>query len=216
MILTEGFDHPDCGVIMMARPTESKTVYVQCIGRGTRLKSPDYVEKFGVNECMILDFVDNAGKHNLINTATLDEGKAIEDKTFMTPERKAKLIAKREARIKLEEQKEAIRLQHERQKIELLRRKKLPVLDPGKFYDRPWFAEPATEKQIGWLKSAGVWQEGMEYTKGMATEHITNFEALPWQKERLYNMGYNTSGYVTQGQYYEVCNKKPHRDRVSG
>jgi hypothetical protein len=31
--------------------------------------------------------------------------------------------------------------------------------------------------------------KSLEYTKGTAIEHITNFKVLPWQKESLYYMG---------------------------
>jgi ATP-dependent helicase IRC3 len=37
-ILTEGFDYSDIGTIMMCRPTQSETLYKQCLGRGSRLK----------------------------------------------------------------------------------------------------------------------------------------------------------------------------------
>jgi len=38
-MLTEGVDLPDTGVIVGARPTKSLTLYLQMVGRGTRLKS---------------------------------------------------------------------------------------------------------------------------------------------------------------------------------
>jgi superfamily II DNA or RNA helicase len=56
-ILNEGWDCPEVEVLMMARPTLSKVIYLQQIGRGTR-KSPG-------KECLIVfDFVDNATKYN--------------------------------------------------------------------------------------------------------------------------------------------------------
>ncbi len=56
-ILNEGWDCPDVEVLLMARPTLSKVIYMQQIGRGTR-KAPG-------KECLVVvDFVDNASKYN--------------------------------------------------------------------------------------------------------------------------------------------------------
>jgi superfamily II DNA or RNA helicase len=56
-ILNEGWDCPDVEVLLMARPTLSKVVYMQQLGRGTR-KAPG-------KECLIVfDFVDNSTKYN--------------------------------------------------------------------------------------------------------------------------------------------------------
>ena len=56
-LLNEGWDCPDVEVLLMARPTLSKVIYLQQIGRGTR-KAPG-------KECLIVfDFVDNATRYN--------------------------------------------------------------------------------------------------------------------------------------------------------
>jgi superfamily II DNA or RNA helicase len=56
-ILNEGWDCPDVEVLLMARPTLSKVVYMQQLGRGTR-KAPG-------KECLVvIDFVDNSLKYN--------------------------------------------------------------------------------------------------------------------------------------------------------
>lgn len=55
-LLNEGWDAPHTEVLMMARPTLSKVLYVQQLGRGTR-KSPG-------KECLwVFDFVDNATRY---------------------------------------------------------------------------------------------------------------------------------------------------------
>lgn len=51
-ILTEGFDEPSIGCILMARPTLSKRLYVQMIGRGARI----YHNK---KYCKVIEFTDN-------------------------------------------------------------------------------------------------------------------------------------------------------------
>jgi superfamily II DNA or RNA helicase len=56
-LLNEGWDCPDVEVLLMARPTLSKVIYLQQLGRGTR-KAPS-------KECLVVfDFVDNATRYN--------------------------------------------------------------------------------------------------------------------------------------------------------
>ena len=57
-LLNEGWDSPHTQVLMMARPTMSKTIYLQQLGRGMR-KSP------GKEFLMVFDFVDNANLFNM-------------------------------------------------------------------------------------------------------------------------------------------------------
>mgnify|MGYP006284966221 FL=1 len=56
-LLNEGWDCPDIEVLLMARPTLSKIIYMQQLGRGTR-KAP------GKESLLVFDFVDNAGRYN--------------------------------------------------------------------------------------------------------------------------------------------------------
>ncbi len=56
-LLNEGWDCPDVEVLLMARPTLSKVIYLQQLGRGTR-KSP------GKDCLVVFDFVDNASRYN--------------------------------------------------------------------------------------------------------------------------------------------------------
>src|SRR5262249_5562307 len=56
-ILNEGWDCPAVEVLLMARPTLSRVIYLQQLGRGTR--------KALGKECLIVfDFVDNADRYN--------------------------------------------------------------------------------------------------------------------------------------------------------
>ena len=56
-LLNEGWDSPHTQVLFMARPTMSKTIYMQQLGRGMRLCD-------GKDFLMVFDFVDNAGLFN--------------------------------------------------------------------------------------------------------------------------------------------------------
>jgi len=63
-VLTEGFDEPSVDCIIVARPTRSKPLYVQMIGRGTR-PFP------GKADCLILDLVGATTRHDLMTAAAL-------------------------------------------------------------------------------------------------------------------------------------------------
>lgn len=57
-LLNEGWDSPHTEVLFMARPTMSRTIYMQQLGRGMRL-SP------GKEFLLVFDFVDNANLFNM-------------------------------------------------------------------------------------------------------------------------------------------------------
>lgn len=57
-LLNEGWDSPKTEVLFMARPTMSKVIYMQQLGRGTRkCEGKDYL--------LVFDFVDNANMFNV-------------------------------------------------------------------------------------------------------------------------------------------------------
>lgn len=56
-LLNEGWDCPQTEVLFMARPTMSKVLYTQQLGRGMRLSE-------GKEFLMVFDFVDNASQYN--------------------------------------------------------------------------------------------------------------------------------------------------------
>lgn len=53
--LTTGFDVPDIDVLVCFRPTKSSALWVQILGRGTRIY-PDKID------CLVLDYTDNTGR----------------------------------------------------------------------------------------------------------------------------------------------------------
>jgi len=57
-LLNEGWDCPETEVLFMARPTMSKVLYTQQLGRGMRLFE-------GKESLMVFDFVDNASQYNM-------------------------------------------------------------------------------------------------------------------------------------------------------
>lgn len=86
-VVTEGVDVPGIEVVSMAKPTKSRAVYAQAIGRALR-PLPGIVDGIetvrgrlmaidGSNKrtAVVIDFVGNSGKHKLVNSADLLGGK---------------------------------------------------------------------------------------------------------------------------------------------
>ena len=64
MLLTEGFDEPAVDCIVVLRPTRSRSLYTQMIGRGLRL-APNK------EDCLILDFLWLTERHDLCHPASI-------------------------------------------------------------------------------------------------------------------------------------------------
>ena len=63
-VLTEGFDEPSIGAIILARPTRSSLLYTQIVGRGTRLFE-------GKDNCIIIDIADTTKGKKPLGLPTL-------------------------------------------------------------------------------------------------------------------------------------------------
>jgi superfamily II DNA or RNA helicase len=76
-VLTEGFDEPSVDCIIVARPTRSRILYIQMIGRGTRT----YPNK---RDCLIVDLVGASERHDLLTLPRLfgfGDTTALEERT---------------------------------------------------------------------------------------------------------------------------------------
>lgn len=106
-VLLEGFDNPAVELIAMARPTKSRSLYAQCVGRSLR-PLPGLVDGLELAEqrvgaikhspkpfARILDFVGNAGRHKLISCVDILGGKVSEEAAEA-----AKKIAMEEGKVK--------------------------------------------------------------------------------------------------------------------
>lgn len=71
-VLTEGFDAPSTSCIAIARPTKSRALYAQMIGRGTRMAA-------GKENLLVLDFAGQAGRHKLVSSIDVLAGKDLPD-----------------------------------------------------------------------------------------------------------------------------------------
>lgn len=71
-VLTEGYDEPSVSCVVVARPTKSRALYAQMVGRGTR-RHPDKTD------CLVLDVVGATDAHSLVTIPSLfglDEARA--------------------------------------------------------------------------------------------------------------------------------------------
>ncbi len=186
-VLVAGFDHRDVGCTISAAPTKSRTKFEQGpVGRGTRLKTAEFVAKFGQN-CIILDIVDNSSKHKLVNTYTLDKQKPVEEKVFISEKNRQMLLdvkAKREAQIAIVHRDKDV-------KVDLFQIPQVKISDSMRMQ------EAATEAQLKWIASLGYDVENVSYTKRMCSEIISLQPASDKQIWALSKAGYDVSNGVT-------------------
>lgn len=90
-VATEGYDNPKVEVIVQGRPTKSRCLYAQIIGRSLRplkgtvdgLETAEERRTAVANSlkpsALVLDFVGNAGRHKLMTTADILGGKVSEE-----------------------------------------------------------------------------------------------------------------------------------------
>lgn len=93
-VLTEGFDNPAVEVVIMARPTKSRSLYAQMAGRALRpaesiaheLNNHEskearraLIEASEKPSALIVDFVGNSGRHKLCTSVDILGGKVSEE-----------------------------------------------------------------------------------------------------------------------------------------
>jgi len=82
MLLTEGYDEPSVDCICMMRPTQSNTLYCQCVGRGFRIHP-------GKKDLLLLDPLWLSTEHSLVRPANLvaqSEAEAMQITALLTGE----------------------------------------------------------------------------------------------------------------------------------
>lgn len=103
-VLTTGYDFTAIDCIIMARPTKSRILYTQCIGRGLRLDK-------NKADLLIIDIADISGKFSLWNMNTI----------FDTEFKDGESITENIERLKNEEEEERLRLEKEKEERERIR-----------------------------------------------------------------------------------------------
>ena len=181
-VTTEGFDEPGIECIVMARPTKSRSLFAQMLGRGTRsltgtLDGIDDAEErkraiaeSGKPQMQVIDFVGNAGRHKLIHPADILGGKYADEivelanknmeRTGDLADVASELVqAEREFERRLRDKREA----EKRQQLKLKSRYTTSTINPFDVLDIVPCREPnwhkgrmPTEAQLGCLEKFGV------------------------------------------------------------
>lgn len=106
-VLTTGFDDPQTNCVIYARPTKSKILFTQILGRGLRLFE-------GKKDCLVVDFKDVCSSHDLMDMENL----------FDVNFKKGQTLS--EAREEKKNEEEAIKIK--REKIEQERQEQLELV----------------------------------------------------------------------------------------
>lgn len=69
-LFTEGFDAPRTACVAIARPTKSRALYAQMVGRGTRLHPSK-------TDCLVLDFYPANTRHDLAKVVDIFDGEPL-------------------------------------------------------------------------------------------------------------------------------------------
>ena len=109
-VLTEGFDDPGIEVIAMMRPTKSRSLYTQIVGRGTRTvpgvidglvsasERRAAIESSAKPAMLVIDFCGNAGRHKLVHAGDVLGGDAPSKQRSEAIDRARKSIEERAKR----------------------------------------------------------------------------------------------------------------------
>jgi len=189
-VLTEGFDDPGVEVIVMGRPTKSRSLYAQMVGRAMRplpglvdgVESPEE-RRMAIGgskkpACLVVDFVGNSGRHKLMTSADILGGNVSDEaveralakaKAASGPVDMAKSLEDEEKAIQLERAREAARRANLKAKASWASRQINPFdvfqLSPDK--SRGWNAgKTLSVKQRGILQKAGIDPDSVDYAGG--------------------------------------------------
>lgn len=164
MLLTEGFDEPSIDCVVCLRPTKSRALYAQIIGRGTRMSE-------GKENLLILDFLWHSAKHDLCHAAHLIAPRAETANKMREISEKKGAGAQLELLDLEEEADNDIRKAREDSialRLKSLSTKSRKLLDPLQYAlsvhdddlqdyepEMPWEMAPATSAQIALLEKNG-------------------------------------------------------------
>ena len=187
-VLLEGYDEPTIEVVAVCRPTKSRSLYTQMVGRGTRplgglvdgLAAPEErcaaIAASEKRSLVVLDFVGNSGRHKLMHTGDIlgadfdddvvgEATRAVGSKNSKG-ERADMLAALREA-----EANKKKRLA-DRARVRVGTKFTATKIDPFGLWDMLPHREsgylagkPPTEQQRAKLEKMGAWTDKLRYTE---------------------------------------------------
>lgn len=200
MLLLEGFDHTSIGAVVMARPTSSRTVFTQAVGRGLRSHP-------GKKDCLIIDVCDTTAKHRLVNVWQFwGTEKPPEDGATDLIDHELMLEA-RAASIKDKSQQDQVdisanfleaiganvNLQAYLDAVDLL--SPAPEVPGNKWAhlgQLEWHRQPPSEKQLAVLNEHGYTPDSASFTRGSASQIIDSLPPTPRQRQLLLAYGYDS------------------------
>ena len=189
-VATEGFDDPSIEVVVMGRPTKSRSLYAQMVGRGTRTL-PGTID--GIGDAVarrsaialsfkpaleVLDFVGNTGRHRLITTADILGGEYNDE---VVERAKKNIEEAKEPRSVMDElelaqkqlEAEAISNNASVKRQRIIARAKYStakinpfnVLDLEPVREKGWnIGRTPTDKQLAYLQKVGVDPAGLSFS----------------------------------------------------
>lgn len=212
MLVTEGWDCPDVDCIVVLRPTKSRALYQQMVGRGTRLAP-------GKEKLLLLDFLWMTGRHDLCRPATLmgasDEVAARLTEMCEDAMEVGLGIDLLEAEPAAEQDVQTAREEALAAELERMRHRKAKLVDPLQYalsicdldlqeYEPTfsWEMQAPTDDQIKFLERRGINPDGM--SAGMASQMIDSLirrqdegMATPKQVRMLERKGFRHPGTWT-------------------
>lgn len=178
-LLVEGWDDPTVDCVMMCRPTQSRALYIQAVGRGLRLHP-------GKSDCLILDFHDSSRRHRLVGVWDF-WGARVKNKRLDEPEDLMEAEAKTEQ--DLSELAGTFNIEAYLEEVDVLAPP--PDIDEFVLGAHKWHGMPATEKQLETLAKLG-YDTGLDWTRGQASAVIGREPATQQQLKLLLALGYDT------------------------
>lgn len=184
MLLTEGYDQPDVDCIVMLRPTKIRSLYAQCVGRGTRL-SP------GKDHLLLPDFLWMTSRHELCHPASLicESDDVARKMTANMEENPGMAIDIEEAQQQAAQDVVADREEALAKALEEMRHRKRKLVDPLQFEMSiqaedlssyvpafGWEMGPPSDKQIQALEKAGIFPDEID-NAGKATMLLNRLNA---------------------------------------
>lgn len=213
MLLTEGYDDPGIDCVLVLRPTRSRSLYAQMIGRGTRphpLKS----------DLLILDFLWMHERHSLSRPASLVAGNdaeaAVMTKLTEQPGGKGEV----QDLLDLQEEAGSQRAESLRRQLTESAKKKAKFISADEWaatHDRlgladyeptfAWESKAVSEKQARVLKRAGIDVEtvrGAGHASqiiGAVLGGVAAQTCTPGQRALLRRMGHESPDTATVGEF---------------
>lgn len=174
-LYTEGFDEPSVSCIVCARPTKSWALYVQMVGRGTRLVGLSIAESIGNGkpDMLLLDVAGNSGRHKLVGPIDALAAGAVDDQVRGEAER---MLADGDQDLEGLEEAATAELERRRRAIRESAHVSYFARDVDPFFGdqlgepclEPWAAEPATAIEREQLEHLGLKRLPAGLTRGEA------------------------------------------------